>query len=164
MKNLNNLTEGQEKAIALLQHLETDFFVVETEETVYIYEGTEEEAREQFINNIEVTEEVDTEINFQIFCSNNFTEIEEYSSDNYNNDYLVLTDSEADDKWEESLNNYLEECIYPELIGNLSNYFDDEKWKKDARYDGRGHSLATYDGNEYEESVNGTTYYIFRIN
>jgi hypothetical protein len=164
MKNLNNLTEGQEKAIALFQHLETDFFIVETKETVYIYEGTEEDAREQFIDDIEGTEKVNTEINFQIFCSNNFTEIEEYSSDNYNNDYLVLTDSEADDKWEESLNSYLEECIYPELTGVLCNYFDDEKWKKDARYDGRGHSLSTYDGNEYEELVNGTTYYIFRIN
>ena len=30
--------------------------------------------------------------------------------------------------------------------------------------DGRGHFLANYDGEEREESVNGTTYYIFRNN
>jgi len=163
MKNLN-LTEGQEKAIALLQHLETDFFIVETEETAYIYEGTEEDARQQFINDIEGTERADIDVNFQIFCSYNFIKVEEYDSKNYNNDYLVLTDSEAEDKWEEALNNYLEDCIYPELTGNLANYFDDDKWKQDARYDGRGHSLASYDGEEHEESVNNTTYYIFRIN
>lgn len=163
MKNLN-LTEGQKKAIALLQHLNTEFFVIETEENVYIYEGTEEDAKEQFMTDIEGTEDAETEKNFQIFCSNNFTEIEEYDTNNYNNDYLVLTDSEANDKWEESLNNYLEECIYPELTGTLANYFDDEKWKRDARYDGRGYSLSSYDGNEHEESVNETTYYIFRIN
>jgi hypothetical protein len=76
----------------------------------------------------------------------------------------VLDDSEADDRWEESLDNYLQECIYPELTGNLQNYFDDEKWKRDARYDGRGHSLSSYDGCENEEEVNGTTYYIYRTN
>lgn len=30
--------------------------------------------------------------------------------------------------------------------------------------DGRGHFLANYDGEEREETVNGTTYYIFRNN
>lgn len=77
-----------------------------------------------------------------------------------NEEYLVVTDDEADELWEQDLDNYLEECIYPELTGNLSNYFDDEKWKQDARYDGRGHSLARYDGNEYE--VDG--FYIYQTN
>ena len=84
----------------------------------------------------------------------------EYGSE----EYLVVTDDEADDLWEESLDNYLEECIYPELTGNLANYFDDEKWKNDARYDGRGHSLSSYDGCEYEETVNDEIFYIYRVN
>lgn len=88
----------------------------------------------------------------QGYNENNF----EYGS----KEYLVCTDEEADDLWEESLDNYLEECIYPELSGNLSNYFDEESWKRDARYDGRGHSLSSYDGNE--EEVDG--FYIYRIN
>lgn len=79
-------------------------------------------------------------------------------------DYLVLTDEEADDKREEELDNYLEDCIYPELQENLKQYFDDESRKSDARYDWRGHSIASYDGNENEETVNGTTYYIYRMN
>ena len=79
-------------------------------------------------------------------------------------EYLVVTDSEAEDLWEESLDSYLADCIYPELQGNLQNYFDDEKWKQDARYDGRGHSLSSYDGHENEETVKEETFYIYRIN
>lgn len=52
--------------------------------------------------------------------------------------YLVLTDDEADDKWDESLNNYIEECVMPEIPDNLQNYFDDDAWKEDAKHDGRG--------------------------
>jgi len=44
------------------------------------------------------------------------------------------------------------------------NYFDEDAWKYDAKMDGRGHSLASYDGNENEETVNDETYYIYRIN
>jgi hypothetical protein len=81
-----------------------------------------------------------------------------------NEEYLVVTDEEADELWEQELDNYLEECVYPELTGDLSRYFDDEAWKRDARYDGRGHSLARYDGHENEETVKDETYYIYRVN
>jgi hypothetical protein len=79
-------------------------------------------------------------------------------------EYLVLTDDEADEKWEESLDYYIEECILPELPDNLRNYFDDEKWKRDAKYDGRGYSLSSYDGEEIEINIDGEWFYIYRIN
>ena len=79
-------------------------------------------------------------------------------------EYLVVTDSEADDLWEEDLDNYIEECVLCELPERYQMYFDNEAFKRDCRYDGRAHSLARYDGNEYEERVNGTTYYIYRQN
>ena len=85
-------------------------------------------------------------------------------------EYLVVTDEEADDLWEQELDNYLEECIYPELTGNLANYFDDEKWKRDAKFDGRGHSLGRYDGCEEEITLTDKegdeieTFYIYRTN
>jgi len=99
-------------------------------------------------------------------------DIEELNTSSYNDclieygneEYLVCTDSEADDLWEEDLDNYLEECVYPGLPDNLKNYFDDEKWKNDARFDGRGHSLNRYDGNEEEVQINGETFYIYRQN
>ena len=65
-------------------------------------------------------------------------------------EYAIGTDSECDDAWEESLDNYIDECIIPELPESMVNYFDDESWKRDAKYDGRGHSLSSYDGNEIE--------------
>lgn len=79
-------------------------------------------------------------------------------------EWVVLTDDEADEKWEESLDNYIEECILPELPEEYRYYFDNEKWKRDAKMDGRGHSLATYDGEEGEETIDGETYYIYQMN
>lgn len=84
--------------------------------------------------------------------------------ENGDQEYLVLTDDEANDRWEESLDNYLEECVYPELPENMVNYFDDDKWKHDARFDGRGHSLSHYDGAEHEYNIDGEWIFIYRIN
>lgn len=79
-------------------------------------------------------------------------------------EYLILTDSEADDKWDNALEDYIDECIIPEIPEDYQIYFDREKWKRDARHDGRGHSIATYDGDEDEVEYNGETYYIYRMN
>ena len=76
--------------------------------------------------------------------------------------YLVLMDSEADALWEDYLEDYIDDIVLPELPEHLQTYFDRESWMDDARMDGRGHSLSTYDGNEYSETVGKTTYYIYR--
>ena len=82
-------------------------------------------------------------------------------------EYAVGTEEEADEAWEQSLDFYIEDCITPEMekiqIGSLSNYitFDVESWKRDARMDGRGHSLSSYDGNEMDLADG---YVAFRIN
>lgn len=159
---MENLSVELQKAIALMMHKGEDFFIIELDDETKVYEGNEDEARADFLEDIEGTDEADILVNFDIYCSNNLTEVEDY--DENNNDYLVCTDEEADELWEESLNNYLEECIYPELPSNMQNYFDDEAWKRDARYDGRGHSLSMYDGHENYENVNNVTYYIYRQN
>lgn len=80
------------------------------------------------------------------------------------NEYEVLTDEEADERWEEELDQYLEEYVYAELPEDVRCYFDYEEWKRDARLDGRGHSIARYDGEENEETVDGETFYIYRQN
>lgn len=95
----------------------------------------------------------------------------EFTNENYDeaekcidNSYLVLLDNEADDRYEEYLDSYIEDCILPDLNDSYRLYFDEEAWKKDARVEGsRGNSLATYDGEEHEETINGTTYYIYRV-
>ena len=79
-------------------------------------------------------------------------------------DYLVYTDSEADDAEDEQLEQYIEDCVLHELPEAYRQYFDNEAFKRDCRFDGRGHTLSSYDGNENEEMVSGTTYYIYRTN
>ena len=79
-------------------------------------------------------------------------------------EYVVLTDSEADEAWDASLDSYIEECLLPEIGSDhpLAMYFDEEKWKRDAKLDGRGHSLGHYDGCEHEVKLNGEWYAIYR--
>lgn len=79
-------------------------------------------------------------------------------------EYLICDDATADKYWDDELENYIEECIFPELDQRYQMYFDNEKWKRDARFDGRGHSLNHYDGTEEVETIDGTDYYIYRQN
>ena len=79
-------------------------------------------------------------------------------------EYMVLTDDEADQLWDESLDSYIDECILPEMPEHLAGYFDYEKWKRDARMDGRGHCLNHYDSGEDEIEIDGEYFYIYRIN
>ena len=46
--NTVTLSQEQEKAIALKQHLGDDFFVISENEVAKIFEGTEEEAKTEF--------------------------------------------------------------------------------------------------------------------
>jgi len=77
-------------------------------------------------------------------------------------EYLVCTDDEADEKEDEQLESYIDECL--EIPEHVEKYFDREAWKEDARINGRGNCLNRYDSSEDEEEVNGETYYIYRQN
>jgi hypothetical protein len=80
------------------------------------------------------------------------------------NEYLVLDEDEKDSRWDDALESYLDDgCIE----GADGPYFDREKWKRDARFDGAGHCLASYDGAEEEVNTleaGAGWYYIYRIN
>lgn len=79
-------------------------------------------------------------------------------------EWLVLTDEEADEAWDESLDNYLDDCVLPEVPEAMRNYFDVSAWKRDARMDGRGHALSSYDGGEYSVEVDDQSFVLFRTN
>ena len=105
------------------------------------------------------------------FLAIRWTQIDEQSCNDQAFDadgaeYEVLTDDEADQRWEESLESYLEECIYPDLPESMRFYFDDEAWKRDARTDGRGHAIAHYDGcdNDAQDPITGESFIIIRTN
>ena len=80
-------------------------------------------------------------------------------------EYLVLTDDEADDAEDTYLENYIDDVL--DADNTCGFYFDRESWKDDAKIDGRGHSLATYDGDECSVNVNfrgeDNTFYLYRI-
>lgn len=78
-------------------------------------------------------------------------------------EYLICTDDEADTYWDEDLENYIDECVLPEIPERYRNYFDKVAFK-DCEVDGRGHSLARYDGVENEVKIDDTWYYLYRTN
>ena len=181
------LSEGLLKALALKQHLGDDFFIVFGENEVRAYEGDEDQARELFREDIEGTEEAEIDANFEIFCSNNLPEIEEYKENN--GDYLVLTDSEADEKAAEYIKDTLwafnvsflagetgiDEEVFKAIQDNgkcesnndaIESCIDDMESFVEAAIsaDGRGHFLAGYDSEENEETIEGETFYIYRTN
>jgi len=169
MKNLD-LTTEQEKFIALQLHLGNAFFTFELGGTNYICEEIATDLEDEFQKELQKVNESYTFTNeeFYEWCLENYSceEIQEIDEEvEYENkEYWVLTDDEADEKWEEDLENYIDDCILYQLPEHYRQYFDRESWKSDARHDGRGNSLGRYDGNENEETVNGTTYYIYRTN
>jgi hypothetical protein len=81
-------------------------------------------------------------------------------------EYLVCTDAEADEVWNERLDEYLDDCVLPEVPEQFRNYFDRDAWKRDARHDGRGHAISSYDGNEQDakDPETGETFVVFRLN
>lgn len=83
----------------------------------------------------------------------------------YNEEYEVLTDEEANERWEEELQYYIEEVIYQEIPEIYQPFFDEEAWKNNVMmYEGRGHSISRYNGHENEITIDGETFYIYRQN
>lgn len=82
----------------------------------------------------------------------------------HDGEYLVLTGEEAAKEFDESLDNYFDECVLPDLSETAQRYFDIDTWKRDARIDGRGHCLAPYDSNETEvyDKEDDRYYYIYQ--
>ena len=79
-----------------------------------------------------------------------------------NEEYLVLDESEREQRWEDALESLLDDgCVE----GADGPYFDRAAWKRDARFDGAGRSLSGYNGAEEEVDAAGSGYYyIYRTN
>ena len=91
-----------------------------------------------------------------------FTDTDELSVDR-GGTYLVCTEREMLSRWDDALESTLE-GVLADLPDVAQTYFDRGAWKRDARVDGAGHALASYDGQMLEEQVNDTWYFIFRTN
>jgi hypothetical protein len=159
------MTVEIEKSLALMQEVDgLEWFSTGTRDDVRIWEGTKEDAEAKWDDYCHECVNEEKEPNtFEQWVEDEYddkeVDVEDY--DEYG-DWKVYTDSEADDAWDESLENYIDECL--EIPQSMRNYFDRESWKSDARMDGRGHCLSGHNGHEEEQQVNGTTYYLYRQN
>ena len=187
--NLDNLSEGQLKAIALMQFNGGDYFIVTAgNDDPIVYEGNEQELTGLWI---EATDNP-IENTWEQYCQENCTVVNEIDGTDEKDGYIVLTDEEAD----EMAANYITDSLWAftpnflsertgldrevfeaiqsnnkcesnnDTIYNIVQKLDDIDDFVQAAIgaDGRGHFMSSYDGNENEETVNGTTYYIYRIN
>jgi hypothetical protein len=195
--DFSNLTDEQIKSIALLQHLGDSFFILDDK----VFTGTMEEATEAYnganccqLSTLDLSE-CETEADqakIYDWCIAELEQVEPYDEDDYNNNYIVLTDSEADDKAAEYIKDSLwafnasflasetglDEEIFQaiqdngrcesnnDIIYNTINKLGNMDEFIDAAIsaDGRGHFMSSYDGNENEETVNGEMFFIYRIN
>lgn len=118
--------------------------------------------------------EIDSDVRMQALAKHLECEIDDVSEGHDEttfdgpgrSEYRVMTDDEANEAWEESLDSYIDDCLLPEVKDEtIKRYFNREAWKRDARHDGRGHSLSSYDGEENEVRLDDGTYlYIYRHN
>ncbi|MHC4371036.1 MAG: hypothetical protein ACYSW8_25790 [Planctomycetota bacterium] len=74
------------------------------------------------------------------------------------NIYLVVDEDEREERWEDALENLLDDCIE----GADGPYFDREAWKRDARFDGAASYLSSYDGSEEEYGCGGSWFWVYR--
>lgn len=134
----------------------------------YEEEQKDREVEESDIDLFDDFDEPETALALALMLSLSISDIDDIREEGNNRwcvqgvDYLAGTDDEMDTLWDEDLDNYLEECVYPELPENMKYYFDDDRWKKDARMDGRAHFLNRYDGGEESVSIKGEWYYAYR--
>lgn len=161
-----------EKILALAQYLNIDYcFWNEQYLSGLSQEKLDEKENELLEEDLE-RDEIDEKLQEFIDENTNGLLEDEFEISSYNDslieygkeEYLVYTDSEADDAWDEDLDNFIDDCVLHEIPERYRNYFDNEAFKNDCKYDGRGHSLGRYDGQENEEFINGTAYYIYRQN
>jgi hypothetical protein len=79
-------------------------------------------------------------------------------------EWRIMGEDAMEQAWDDALQSYLDDCILPEMPECAQRYFDEESWKRDAKFDGPGHALSSYDGNMFECSVGGIYYHIVRTN
>jgi len=77
-------------------------------------------------------------------------------------EWLVLTADETDRCVIEEAEYYFNDIVLPEVPEFIHPYIDENAWIDDFCTGDTGEILNRYDGMEYIEEINGTTYYIYQ--
>ena len=160
-----------EKILALANYLQINYFKHNGE----YYIGTTQKEYEDFEKK-ELENEEDTKTAFDEWIDSEYSTLKEEIINIYGNhykygreEYLVLTNTEADNEAYDYTYNIWEECYLTgevkKQLGFLADYINLDQATRDAiQSDGRGNSLSSYDGKEYKETINNVTHYIYRTN
>jgi hypothetical protein len=80
--------------------------------------------------------------------------------------YLVLTDEEAEQRFDEAIRDFIEDCFEStlfelmEIPKNIRDYFDEERFIHDVKANGRGPYLSS-DGRENKVLLDDKYYFIY---
>jgi len=169
-----------------MQHLELPYFQVDG---VY-FQGDEVDTRNESQQWFEKMDKPFNDDDFEEWCNENCLLVEEDYTD-IDDDYSVYTNEEADEAakeyieesvWAFNASFIIDHSKLPceaiemvqvfqekyedaanETILALINDFDE--FVSDAiSADGRGHFMNSYDGHEHEVNIDGTYYYVYRMN
>jgi len=157
------LSIGLLKRLALMRHEKENFFIhLDAQGNKIAYEGAKDDAELE----LSVLPDVEkNQTNLDKWYSENLVEVQEY--DQNSSRFLVCTQEEANKLVANYLDNYYESEVKPELlnkVGNNAKYFSKSAWKRDVLMNGYGPILATYNGHEYEVSVQGNVFLIYQTN
>jgi len=129
------MQEESEKKLALLDFLNIDIYEKDGE---YYYENSDEEV-------LDYSE------------GNNFDETE-------CNNYMILNETEMEEKWDAVISNYFTELVLPEIPEIYHNSVSFSLFKRNSEINGRGSFISGYDGRETIIKGNwGNIYYIYRM-
>lgn len=151
------MTTEQINSIIVAKELEKEFFVWQMDPENQSSSDIEE-LTEAFFNEQTFYEEDEKVFALMEHLGCNWDDAE---SDYDSQAYSVLTDSEADKALDNRLEEYIDDCVLSNIDQAYHSYFDRDAWKSDnSGY--RGEWLNTWNGCEDEETINGTTYYIYK--
>jgi len=94
---------------------------------------------------------------------------DEYTCTEERGTWKVLTDDEADEAFKDQIDSLIDEQVFDEIPEQYHKYFDRDRYIQDQLQaaqseGGRGPTIASYDGDENEEKIDGEWYFIYRIN
>ena len=169
-----------EKIVALAQHLDIEYCLWNEQYLTGISQEEIDEKEEELRSDEKLSGEEITEI-LQNWIDEEYTLLEdEFKISKYdenrieygNQEYLVLTDDEADELSREQTEQLIEDCYLYEYKKDeeksgksnpLLQFLDLEAWIDDWSSN-RGEILASYDSEENDITIDNTTYYIYRTN
>lgn len=154
------MTSDQIESIIENFNLASDYFIWQAWNATELMD--DDERLQTYYSNSIMSDTIDNDQDYEKILA-----LMEHTGDDWNqaesemgSNFKVMTDDEATEEFEESVENSADDAMR-EIPEHLQQYFDRDGYISD-NFNDRGAQLNYYDGCEYEETVNGTTYYIYK--